>query len=524
MQENLKALTVILILATVIFKVVNSPAQVILAVPGTFERRRNLWFGITLAAFLSHNYWVFMLLSSVFLYRTASKDNSPVGMALFVLLAMPLLVRAVPGFAGIGYLFKLDYFLLISFSVFTPLLIREIRQHSFQFFFGEKTDFFLYAYLILLLLRAFVGSNVYDISGLLRGFFVFFIGIFIPYAVASRTIRETSTLRGAIGSYVIGALVMAAVGIVEASKSWILYSSVPKMLDAYGMGGYLWRGNSLRAIATSGQAIAYGYTMAVGFILMLGLRRHFAQKSLWWAGLALLFFGMISSYSRGPWLGAAAGFLVYVLTGSQRWKNMSRIFITILGGGMILIASPLGEKLYSSTISVDEGSYSYRVMVFDASKRVILRNPIFGGPDGADLAELEVLRQGEGIVDIVNTYIGITLSSGFVGLFLFIGIFGTAIWGILKRMRVSTEINSETMDLGRALLAALVCILVSIYTVSSILFIPVIYYLIVALSVAYARSVASSGTMLSITEGVNPSSSGRLKPQNSPDRSRFRTW
>ena len=118
---------------------------------------------------------------------------------------------------------------------------------------------------------------------------------------------------------------------------------------------------------------------------------------------------------------------------------------------------------------------------------------------------MQELMQGEGIIDIVNTYVSIGLRSGLVGLSLFLGIFLSAMFRVWRRMN-QEEGNTGMRDIGRAILATMTCILVSFYTVSSITFIPVIYYLVAGLAVAYARSErALAGAEQPRPEPVSPS-------------------
>ena len=62
MPEHLRALIVILVLATTVFAFAHRPACTITKV-GDYTRRRNLWFALTLAAFLAYNFWVYAHLS-----------------------------------------------------------------------------------------------------------------------------------------------------------------------------------------------------------------------------------------------------------------------------------------------------------------------------------------------------------------------------------------------------------------------------------------------------------------------------
>jgi len=92
----------------------------------------------------------------------------------------------------------------------------------------------------------------------------------------------------------------------------------------------------------------------------------------------------------------------------------------------------------------------------------------------------------------VNTYAGIGLASGLVGLSLFTAVFGAVLFGIFRAMRRVGDRNSEPYVIGQVLLSVLVGILIIIFTVSSITVIPLIYWTLAGLGVAYARVVLSA--------------------------------
>jgi hypothetical protein len=56
-------------------------------------------------------------------------------------------------------------------------------------------------------------------------------------------------------------------------------------------------------------------------------------------------------------------------------------------------------------------------------------------------------------------------------------------------MRSIPDKDSEEHVLGRALLATLLAIMVTIFTVSSISFIPLVYWSVAGLGVAYAQMI-----------------------------------
>jgi O-antigen ligase len=256
----------------------------------------------------------------------------------------------------------------------------------------------------------------------------------------------------------------------------------------------------LRASVTTGQAIALGLviSVAIGFYLFLqeGVRSKLQRR----LGALLLAGGLFAPLSRGPWIGAAAMFILYIATGR---KAVKRLMLLALAGVLalpLLTIVPGGQKLldllpFIGTVDVE--NITYRQRLFDNAIIVIQRNPLLGSFDYRDTPEMQSMIQGEGIIDIVNTYIGIALSLGLIGLTLFVAFFGTVLFGIHKTMRSFPNKDNETHRLGRALFATLAGVLVTIVTVSSITVIPVVYWSVAGLGVAYiqmARSLKHTST------------------------------
>ncbi|MBK7764889.1 MAG: hypothetical protein IPI44_01580 [Sulfuritalea sp.] len=125
----------------------------------------------------------------------------------------------------------------------------------------------------------------------------------------------------------------------------------------------------------------------------------------------------------------------------------------------------------------------------EVSVAIITDNPLFGSYDF--LLYLEELRQGQGIIDLVNSYLSIALSSGLVGLSLFACFFGVILWGIFKGMQGLGQ-DDERHLLGRVLMATLVGILVTIAAVSSINVIPFICWSVAGVRRGYIRLAARS--------------------------------
>ena len=125
--------------------------------------------------------------------------------------------------------------------------------------------------------------------------------------------------------------------------------------------------------------------------------------------------------------------------------------------------------------------------MIDRSLLIINKYPVFGVFDPKQEPEMEDMVQGEGIIDIVNSYLIITLYNGLVGLSLFVGFFTLVLLSILNKMRSIKDKQSEDYLCGRALLATLLAVLVTIFTTSGIGIIPIVYWSLAGLIFSYIR-------------------------------------
>ena len=108
MLTNLKALVVILCLAWVAFRYAR-PLCLQCVSEATFKRRRNVWFALTIVAFLSPAFWVYALFALVVLWWAAKHDSNPLALYLLVVFAVPNARYFIPTVL-IGQLFDLTQF------------------------------------------------------------------------------------------------------------------------------------------------------------------------------------------------------------------------------------------------------------------------------------------------------------------------------------------------------------------------------------------------------------------------------
>src|SRR5262249_16388383 len=137
--------------------------------------------------------------------------------------------------------------------------------------------------------------------------------------------------------------------------------------------------------------------------------------------------------------------------------------------------------------TIQQENVTYRQKLFDNSIAVIQRNPLFGTPDFRKAPEMIELIQGEGIMDIVNTYLEIAMKSGLVGRILFVGIFVSIMLHLRRVLKFRAVKDVNLNACVRACIAILLGMLATIATVSSIDFIPYVYWSFAGLCVSLIR-------------------------------------
>jgi O-antigen ligase len=161
--------------------------------------------------------------------------------------------------------------------------------------------------------------------------------------------------------------------------------------------------------------------------------------------------GLYAPLSRGPWVGTAVMIVVFIGTGR---KAVKRLMLLALAGVLalpLLAVVPGGQKvldLLPFIGTVEAENITYRQQLIDNAMIVIQRNPWLGSFDYRSTPEMQSLTQGQGIIDIVNTYIGIALSVGLIGLMLFVCFFAAVLLGIRKGCARSPTKMMRHADLG----------------------------------------------------------------------------
>jgi O-antigen ligase len=327
-------------------------------------------------------------------------------------------------------------------------------------------------------------------TNLLRRAFLYFIDVYVLYYVVSRTCVTRAAISEALAAFCLSSALLAPVAVFETLRGWLLYVDIAvRWTGDAGFGFYTLRGTTLRAMASTGGSLVLGYVLAIalGFWLYVGSRAASARTRIAVACLYVL--GLLAAFSRGPWLGALAIYLAFVALGPRAVPRLFKAAAVMAIAMGALLASPLGERIESVLPfmggSVDSSTIQYRQRLAARSWELFEQSPWFG--DQLAYQKMQDLRQGMGIIDLVNTYASIALFYGGVGLFLFVAFILVALARAYRAARRAMRSDPDLSLLGVNLVACIIGTLVMIAACSLIDQYAIMFYVLGGLAVSYSR-------------------------------------
>jgi O-antigen ligase len=491
MVYTLKRLIIVLTLAAIVFYLAK-PIALRFMSGEDFSRRRFVWFLLTVVSFLSPSFWLFALVAVPMYLWANRKDSNPIALYLLMLHVVPPFGFIIPVLGNNG-LFPLDNYRLLAFCVLLPAAMRYRKNRE-----KPATDG-LGAMDWLLLASGALEVALYtspdvpipipdSLSNALRRAVLFFLDTYLLYYTVSRTCRSRRKMLDLAATFCLACAVMASIAIFENMRHWLLY------LEVVGNWGlplrdvdWLTRGSELRAQVSAGHALSLGCLLAVGFGLWLYLKSHI-QSAIRRIGVTLLLWGgLFAAVSRGPWLGALTAYFTFFAAGPRAASRLVKGALVALGVALLIAMSPLGDRIFDVLPimgNTADANIIYRQRLAERGWEIVFQHPLFG--DQFPYPEMEDLRQGEGIIDMVNSYLGVAMRYGLTGLFCFLSFILLAMAKVYARTRVLARSDPDLALFGTSLIACIVATLEMIYSASFILSAQKMFYVLAGIATAYA--------------------------------------
>jgi O-antigen ligase len=494
-MTSLKAMIVVLAIAIVIFRCAK-PISTLFSSERDFLRRRNIWMALTAIYFISPSFWLFALLAVPLLIWGGRRDSNPVAFYLLLLQVIPEIPVNIP-VVGINYLFTLDNYRLLSFCVLIPTAwrLRKSRDASRMRGLGVMDALLLATGVLQVALFAHPDLPGHVIlpdsfTNVLRRAFIFLVDVYALYYAVSRSCWSRQLIMEAQAAFCLSCALMAAIAVFESVKHWALYVDIAVLWSGDpSLGFYLFRGSVLRSVASAGHPLALGYLLAIACGFWLYLKSYVSSPRPRILVLLVYWSGLFAAYSRGPWLGAVAIYFTSIALGRRAFTQIFKATCVALVIGAALLVSPLGQRIISVLPFmggyVDSQDVRYRHQLTEKAWELIQQSPFFG--DQFAISKMEALRQGQGIIDVVNTYVQVTLDTGLIGLSLFVGFMLVGIARVYRASVKARQTDSEFAGLGVCLISCVVGTLLMIENCSFVLGYQKMFYVLAGFAAAYVH-------------------------------------
>jgi len=380
-----------------------------------------------------HIYWV-AYLALLLALPIAAKSRGDAA-ALFVVLTVSLPSLSQQISVGSLYLIQASKYLFCAFGLTIAFMMNR-----------DKTTVLRRAHfdLPVLIVVALEVSQSRDpsVTATIRQCLPIFLAILLPYFVLSRAINTAEEVRRFLLAFALAGFVMAVVATVEARLHWLIYKQIDGLLQVQtAINGYTkMRAGMIRAPASFPESTSLGTFLVLAFMATLALRDSFASRGKWLGALFVLLLGLVSANSRGAFVALGIGLVAWDLY-CRRYASLA----LKVGGAGCLYLFALTAAQFSAFFAAMVGKGSgtdatadYRIMLLHRGLEEIHKHPLLGQTMKAALGNLQDLRQGEGIIDLVNGYISYGLSLGYPGIFGLLLVFVSlclAMWMARRKLR-----------------------------------------------------------------------------------------
>lgn len=342
----------------------------------------------------------------------ARKRVIAAGIAIFIIITMPS-IHSIIMAGGIQ---------LINFSIITSAILGLlIASLSWKGEFNSQkytNDYSVYGVVIVLV---FISSRNTSVTNILRVALEHIVSYIIPYLIVRKSLRDAYSVRVMVAFVIAAGLAVSAVAIFESFMVWPIYQTYGQMFGTLTNGGVKMRGGMLRAAGPSINPPLSAAVLALCFVTTFASDSLFKRKSGFRIVLCIIGLGLFCMQSRVGWLGAIAGIIGVLIS-----KKGAKAFFTYVPAVLLTILTVYGVAQVNSSFanlvgfSADaKGSSDYRDRADKRSIEIIKQNLLIGQSAPVVMSQMEDLRQGEGIIDFTNGYMGIALFSGLIGFAIF---------------------------------------------------------------------------------------------------------
>jgi hypothetical protein len=354
---------------------------------------------------------VFALL--LFYFNRDNKSHAiTIAYFIAVLGAGPDWSKYIVSVPGINYLIRLSFEKVMVIVLLVPIFLQLRTISRVQW---NLTDTFVCVFFIFTVLLTFRADKITIVLRFVMDSLLIYV---IPYFVISRVVKSVSDLHYCALGYLALAFLLAGVFIVSQSIQVDIYNA----LDPYdNFHSYKERRGVFLRLSGPFFGVLVGFLMLAGYLSLEILKKYEVNKHIpLWLFFAVCILCVVMGGSRGAFVGFSLGvgsyFYFVKLTGIKRMLVVLMMIFLFLSEYIFDVSSFFQYE--------DEyGTFDYRAELYLAAWEFMKEQPFLGHQNYLVTGHFDHLITGLGIIDIVSAYLQFALLYGYVGLFLFVGMF-----------------------------------------------------------------------------------------------------
>lgn len=359
---------------------------------------------------------------------------------------------------------QLTYFTLICLGTLSALMISGTEGSGGP----SRLAPWDLTFAAMMAVQLFMDARSSDVMFTLRSIVQVLVNLGLPYLLFSRAMAGVRDPAALLIGLLLASSAIGLIAVFESVDHWLLYDAIVSRIgaDLNGVSGYTkLRGGMLRAGATFPESTGLSLYLGVALTMVFALRRQLASRALVTVMAAMLFAGLVCTFARVGYIALGVG-LSMCLLHERRFGSLLAMLVVLPVVGLLVIAFGSHVSIVAASIGTgtdSSGSIDYRGMLYAAGLRLVGEHPLFGLSMTSLMGELSYLRQGEGIVDLVNQPLTIAMRAGLLG--------GALYFLMMARVLIALFLGRRSMDSATqacacACFAALIALMAALTTTS----------------------------------------------------------
>ncbi|MBF7010016.1 O-antigen ligase [Novosphingobium sp. HR1a] len=383
-------------------------------------------FFMPAVAWLLPNVWMLYFVMLMWVPLFARRSEEIAGVYLYSLMLLPSLDQAVE-LAGIK-LFDISVHDMLALGAVIAIVIAPGKARI-----GRGDDMRVAA---VLLVMVFASARETSLTHFLRTTINIGFDYGMPYFILSRGFRDLASMRTGMRWFACSGIAISGVLVFEMVQNWPMYNElywhydVPKLLAVKVRGAFMRPGGPFN------EPTSIALVMTLCMLALWLIRDDFRTRMRHGLLCAALFLGLSAPQSRNAWVALGIAVLLADMF-LGRWSALVRKAAPTAAALTLIFAAASIYPSFSDSLGLSgqaSETGEYRRALFDRGVQEFWDSPIVGFSRDQLEVRLNDMRQGEGIIDYVNSYLWFALVSGVIGLAAFVWNF-TAPLSYLWRMR-----------------------------------------------------------------------------------------